>query len=192
MGAVDLKQKSKDQLFPFNNKPVFLCVHTEKWIYESWLQLHQIWIVIALFRLIGIQFWIVIALFRLITVQIWFYWTRSRNKFLHVYMEFRCSHNRIPGPVPSKDMYAGYPEYHTGPKGAARWGVWGAKPTTNFVFSQMDKFMDKILSKFQKSSYLHERCGMCWNEWKINILMFAVFSFWVMVVFVLKIGQFFN
>ena len=38
----------------------------------------------------------------------------------------------------------------------------------------------------QKWSNLQERCGMCRNEWKIN---FPIFSFWVMVDFVLKIHR---
>ena len=43
----------------------------------------------------------------------------------------------------------------------------------------------------QKWPNLHEICEMCWNEWKKNFLIFAIFSFWDMVVFVHKIGQFF-
>ena len=31
---------------------------------------------------------------------------------------------------------------------------------------------------------------MGWNEWKIIFQIFAIFSFWDMLVFVLKIGQF--
>ena len=30
----------------------------------------------------------------------------------------------------------------------------------------------------QKWPYLHERCKMCWNEWKIH---FPIFIFWVMI-----------
>ena len=46
-------------------------------------------------------------------------------------------------------------------------------------------FTKKILHKkiLQKLSNLHERCAMSWNEFKIN---FPMFSFWVMIYFVLK------
>ena len=33
----------------------------------------------------------------------------------------------------------------------------------------------------QKWPYLHERCVMCWNVWKINFLIFVYFIFRVMV-----------
>ena len=60
-------------------------------------------------------------------------------------------------------------------------GCGGSSPPPIMIFSQMDKmFFDKNCIKFQKWSYLHERCGMCWNDWKIN---FPIFSFWDMVVF---------
>ena len=42
----------------------------------------------------------------------------------------------------------------------------------------------------QKWSYLHEKCAQCWIKLKINFTILAIFSFWYMVVFVLKIGQF--
>ena len=29
---------------------------------------------------------------------------------------------------------------------------------------------------------------MCWNEWKINFLIFVIFSFWDMVAYAFKIG----
>ena len=35
---------------------------------------------------------------------------------------------------------------------------------------------------FQKWPYLHERCPLCWNEWKINFPFCVIFSFWDMVV----------
>ena len=38
----------------------------------------------------------------------------------------------------------------------------------------------KDMQKFLKFSYLHERCGICWNELKNN---FPNFSLWDMVVF---------
>ena len=48
--------------------------------------------------------------------------------------------------------------------------------------------MNKNVSRtfFEKCSYLHEKCGKSWNEWKINFPIFAIFRFWVMVDFVLK------
>ena len=36
----------------------------------------------------------------------------------------------------------------------------------------------------QKWPYIHERCAMFWNDWKIN---FPIFIFWVMVDFVCKV-----
>ena len=61
-------------------------------------------------------------------------------------------------------------------------GVKGYSSSPNFFFNQMNKmFFD---TKFQKWSYIHERCGMCYNEWKIN---FPSFCFWGMVVFLIKI-----
>ena len=47
-----------------------------------------------------------------------------------------------------------------------------------------------ILNNFfflQNWTNLHERCEMCWHEWKIN---FQIFSFWDMIIFVLKIVNF--
>ena len=38
----------------------------------------------------------------------------------------------------------------------------------------------------QKWPYFHEICAMCWNERKI---IFAIFIFWIMVDFLLKIHQ---
>ena len=35
-------------------------------------------------------------------------------------------------------------------------------------------------------SGFYGRCAMCWNEWKIYFLIFAIFSFRDMVDFVLK------
>ena len=49
-------------------------------------------------------------------------------------------------------------------------------------FSRLDKFMDEHFF-YQKWSNLHERCGMCWNEWKIHFQIFTIFSFWDMVDF---------
>ena len=48
-------------------------------------------------------------------------------------------------------------------------------------FSQMDKFMDNFFSKFQKHSNLHERCVMCWTEWKaiFRFLWYWVFEIWL-------------
>ena len=46
--------------------------------------------------------------------------------------------------------------------------------------------------KNYKSGKVHvrERWGMCWNEWKINFQIFAIISFWDMVIFVLKVSNF--
>ena len=49
-----------------------------------------------------------------------------------------------------------------------------------FTLISIKFFTKKIL---QKGSNLHEKCVMKWNERKIN---FPIFSFWVMVDFVLK------
>ena len=52
----------------------------------------------------------------------------------------------------------------------------------NKFFCQM---VSKMLNFFlQKWPYLHERCGMCRNKWKINFPIFAIFSLWDMVNFV--------
>ena len=39
---------------------------------------------------------------------------------------------------------------------------------------------------FLKWSNLHERCAMNRNAWKINFPIFAIFSFWVLIDFLLK------
>ena len=58
------------------------------------------------------------------------------------------------------------------------------KTTLQFFFSKrLCTWTDEIfflISFFQKSSNLHERFRMCWNEWKIYFLNFI---FWVMVFF---------
>ena len=43
---------------------------------------------------------------------------------------------------------------------------------------------------FQKLPNLHERCWMWWDEWKIISYIFAIFSFWDMVILYFKIGNF--
>ena len=50
-----------------------------------------------------------------------------------------------------------------------------------YIFSKKNCKKSVVYKKksnffFQKCSNLHERCGMCWNEWKINftILIFRV------------------
>ena len=74
---------------------------------------------------------------------------------------------------------------HAGSTVAAPAGGGGEAPA-NFFFSQMDKMFYAFFF-FQKWSYLHERCGMCWSDSKIN---FPIFSFWDIVVFLLKINNF--
>ena len=59
---------------------------------------------------------------------------------------------------------------HSGSRGAAT--VEGNFSSSNF--------------SFQNCSNWHERCGMYWDEWKINFPIFATCSFWDMVDFVLK------
>ena len=63
-----------------------------------------------------------------------------------------------------------------------------ANPPTNFFFSKMFQYLNKknILNHFFFRNYsnLHDKCGIFWNEWKIN---FPIFIFWDMVIFVLKI-----
>ena len=50
-------------------------------------------------------------------------------------------------------------------------------------FSSVSPIKKKIVQKWSK---LQEICAMCWNEGKI---IFPIFSFWVMVDFVLKIQR---
>ena len=40
-----------------------------------------------------------------------------------------------------------------------------------------------------KCSNLQKRCAISWNKWKINFHIFAIFIFWVMVGFVLKMHR---
>ena len=54
---------------------------------------------------------------------------------------------------------------------------------THQTFQVYHRPKKKIVQKWLNSQ---ERCGMCRNEWKIN---FPIFSFWVMVDFVLKIHR---
>ena len=46
------------------------------------------------------------------------------------------------------------------------------------------------IKNIHKWSNLHKRCGMCRNEWKINFRIFAILSFWDIIIFVLKVGNF--
>ena len=71
-----------------------------------------------------------------------------------------------------------------------RCGVWGQAPMQFFLVKWINSWT--FFTKFQKCSYLHERSRIRWNEWKINLPIFATFSLWDMVVFVLIIGQFFD
>ena len=76
---------------------------------------------------------------------------------------------------------------NTATEAQPRWELWGRSPSPIF-FSQIDKmFFDRMFSKFQVCSFLHVRCGICWNEWDINFSIFAMFSFWDMVAYILKI-----
>ena len=54
----------------------------------------------------------------------------------------------------------------------------GKAPHQIYIFfSQMDKiFYDKMFSKFQKWSYLHERCGRRWIESRIIFSIILIFS----------------
>ena len=57
-------------------------------------------------------------------------------------------------------------------------GCWGSSPPPKKKISQMDKFIDKKNSTFQKCSYLHGRCEMCWCECKSKFLQFLVYELW--------------
>ena len=65
----------------------------------------------------------------------------------------------------------------------------GAKTPTIF-FSFLAELIKCFTFFFLKWPYLYERYGIYWNEWKINFLIFMIFSFWDMVTFVPKISQF--
>ena len=67
-------------------------------------------------------------------------------------------------------------------------GVQGRKAPNKFFLAKFKNSLTIFI--FQKWQRLHERCGMCWNEWKIKFPIFTIFSFWDMVVFVFKIGKF--
>ena len=88
---------------------------------------------------------------------------------------------------------------HTGSRGSAPAGGLGVMPLTKKKYKKLaEKLKKKTFEKkkcfklffFQKCLNIHETRRMCWNEWKINFLIFAILSFWDMVVFVLKIGHF--
>ena len=64
------------------------------------------------------------------------------------------------------------------------WGL-GAQPRSPPHVSPQhtcitNQLKNKIQFFFQKCSNLHERWGMCWNEWKIN---FLIFIFRVKIIF---------
>ena len=64
----------------------------------------------------------------------------------------------------------------------------GRRSSQQFIFSIFNK--KNVIFFLQKCSNLHERCGMCWNLWKMNFLILAISIIWYMVVFLVKISTF--